>query len=332
MNKRTIKIQFVDFWDGFNKHDNEFLTVLKEKYEVKLSDNPDYLFYSGFGFQHLKYNCIRIFYTGECITPNFNECDYAISFDRMNFGDRFIRIPLYNLFQYKSEFLSLFNRSKFTKQDLEKKEGFCSFVVSNCFADDVRTVFFDKLSAYKTISSGGRFRNNIGGAVADKKAFQSKYKFAIAFENTSYDGYCTEKLMEAFVAGTIPIYWGDPNVVKDFNPEAFINAHDYASFDEVVARVKAVDQDDNLYLKIRNASPLFGLSTDNGLADFLYHIFSQDYEKAFRRPNSIPSRSEESFKLRHEFFETKIYKPFKKICNQIKRIKTGTFITSRRTK
>ena len=82
MNKRTIKIQFVDFWDGFNKHDNEFVTVLKEKYEVNLSDNPDYLFYSGFGFQHLKYNCIRIFYTGECITPNFNECDYAISFDK----------------------------------------------------------------------------------------------------------------------------------------------------------------------------------------------------------------------------------------------------------
>lgn len=332
MNKRTIKILFVDFWDGFNKHDNEFLTVLKEKYEVKLSDNPDYLFYSGFGFQHLKYNCIRIFYTGECITPNFNECDYAISFDRVIFGDRFIRIPLYNLFQYKSEFLGLFNRLKFTKQDLEQKEGFCSFVVSNCFADDVRAIFFDKLSTYKKISSGGRFRNNIGGAVADKKAFQSKHKFAIAFENTSYDGYCTEKLMEAFAAGTIPIYWGDPNVVKDFNPEAFINAHDYASFDEVVERVKEVDQDDNLYLKIRNASPLLGVPTDNGLADFLCHIIDQDYEKAFRRPNSISSRSEEYFKLRHEFFETKMYKPFKKVCNQIKRIRTGTFITSRRKK
>ena len=332
MFKRKIKIQFVDFWDGFDIKNNEFIDVLREIYIVELSDNPEYLFYSGFGNQHLKYKCIRIFYTGECITPNFNECDYAISFDRMTFGDRFLRIPLYNLFQYKIEYLSLFNRSAFTKEDLEKKDGFCSFVVSNCFADDVRAVFLDKLSAYKTISSGGRFRNNIGGAVADKKAFQAKYKFAIAFENTSYDGYCTEKLMEAFAAGTIPIYWGDPNVAKDFNPEAFINAHDYATFDEVIERVKEIDQNDSLYLKIRNANPLLVESTDNGLSIFLYHIIDQDYKKAFRRPDSIPSKNEASFKLRHEFYETKIYKPYKKVCNLIKRIKTGTFITSRRTK
>ena len=49
--------------------------------------------------------------------------------------------------------------------------------------------------------------NNIGGAVSDKFAFQQKHKFSIAFENTSYCGYCTEKIVEAFVAGTIPIYW-----------------------------------------------------------------------------------------------------------------------------
>lgn len=332
MIKRKIKIKFVDFWDGFNKENNEFVDVLREKYNLEFSDNPEYLFYSGFGCQHLKYKCIRIFYTGECITPNFNECDYAIAFDRLSFGDRYLRIPLYHLFQYKSEYLSLFERSEFTKKDLEKKEGFCSFVVSNCFADDVRAIFFDKLSIYNAISSGGRFRNNIGGAVSDKKAFQAKHKFAIAFENTSYEGYCTEKLMEALVAGTIPIYWGDPNVAKDFNPEAFINAHDYKTFDEVVERVKEIDQNDDLYIKIRNANPLFVESTDNGLATFLYHIIDQSYDKACRRPNSIPSKNEDAFKLRHEFFETKIYKPYRKICNQIKRIKTGTFITSRRTK
>lgn len=329
---KKIKIQFVGFWSGFDSQNNEFIDILKRKYDVEISDNPDYLIYSSFGLGHLKKSCVRIFFTGEAITPNFNECDYAIGFDRLSFGDRYIRIPLYNILHYKTEYDKLLSRQIFTKEDLEKKGGFCSFVVSNCFADDVRALFFDKLSTYKTISSGGRFRNNIGGAVADKKAFQSEHKFAIAFENTSYDGYCTEKLMEAFAAGTIPIYWGDPNVAKDFNPDAFINAHDYASFDEVVERVKEIDQNDDLYLKMRNANPLRVESTDNGLADFLYHIIDQDFEKAFRRPNSIPSKSEEAFKLRHEFFEAKIYKPYKKVCNQIKRIKTGTFITSRRTK
>lgn len=329
--KKSIKIKFVDFFDGFDKERNDIVDILGEHYDVEMSDNPDYLFYSGFGFEHLKYDCIRIFFTGECIVPNFNECDYAIAFDRLSFGDRYLRLPLYNIFQYKPEYEKLKNRQVFTEDDLKAKKGFCSFVVSNCFADDVRAVFYDKLSQYKTVASGGRFRNNIGGAVADKKKFQSEYKFAIAFENTSYDGYCTEKLMEAFAAGAVPIYWGDPGVIKDFNPKSFINAHDYNSFDEVVERVKEIDSDDALYLKMRNANPLLN-NTDSGLAEFLYHIIDQDVEKAKRRPDSIPAKSYEAMLKRHAFFESKIYRYYKKMLNQIQRFRTGTLLTRKRSK
>ena len=330
--KKIRKIKFVDFFDGFDKENNDFVEVLSECYDVEMSDNPDYLFYSGFGYEHLKYDCIRIFFTGECYTPNFNECDYAIAFDRLSFGDRYLRLPLYNIFQYKPEYEQLKNRPVFTEDDLKAKKGFCSFVVSNCFADDVRAVFYDKLSRYKTVASGGRFRNNIGGAVANKIKFQSEYKFAIAFENTSYDGYCTEKLMEAFAAGTVPIYWGDPRVVKDFNPESFINAHDYNSFDEVVERVKEIDSDDAQYLKMRNATPLLNDNTDSGLAEFLYHIIGQDIEKARRRPDSIPAKNYEAMLERHAFFESKIYRYYKKVLNQIHRFRTGTLLTRKRSK
>lgn len=329
---KKIKINFVDFWDGFEKQQNDFLYSLQRKNDVEISDNPDYLFYSGFGFEHLKYNCIRIFYTGECVTPNFNECDYAIAFDRLNFGDRYLRLPLYNIFQYKKEYDSLLSRPSFTIEDLEKKKGFCSFVVSNCFADDVRAIFFDKLSQYKKVSSGGRFRNNIGGAVADKNAFQGEHRFAIAFENTSYDGYCTEKLMEAFAAGCVPIYFGDPNVAKEFNPQAFINVHEYRTLDEVVEHVKEVDSDVQLYLEMRNANPLLNDNTDNGLDNFLNYIVEQEIDKAFRRPFSIPVKNETAFKLRYDFFENKIYRYYKKTCNQIKRFKTGTLLTAKRSK
>lgn len=332
MQNRTIKIKFVDFFNGFDIQSNDFIKVLKKHYNVEISDQPDYLFYSGFGFDHLKYNCVRIFYTGECITPNFNECDYAIAFDRLEFGDRYLRIPLYNIFQYKKEFDMLLDRPLMTKEELAARKGFCSFVVSNCFADDVRAVFFDKLSKYKKVASGGRFRNNIGGAVADKKAFQADHKFAIAFENTSYDGYCTEKIMEAFAAGAIPIYWGDPNVTKDFNPKSFINAHDYSSFDDVVELVKQIDQDDELYLAMRNENPLMTKDIDNGLDKFLCDIVNQDYKSALRRPTSIPAKGAEAFKLRHEFFETKVYKWYKKSKNQFQRLKTGTMLSSKRSK
>ena len=101
--KRKIKINFSDFHKGFNPENSEYMNVLKEKYDVEISDHPDYLIYSVFGTEYLKYDCVRIFYTGECVVPNFNECDYAIGFDRISFGDRYIRVPIYILHSFKQD-------------------------------------------------------------------------------------------------------------------------------------------------------------------------------------------------------------------------------------
>lgn len=103
---RTIKVDFVDFWKGFNKEDNDFINILRSKYRVEISSEPEYLFYSVFGHEHLKnQNAVRIFYTGECVSPDFNDCDYAIGFDRLSFSDRYARIPIYRLFEYRKEYL-----------------------------------------------------------------------------------------------------------------------------------------------------------------------------------------------------------------------------------
>lgn len=330
--KKSIKIKFIDFYKGFDEKNNDFIEILSKKYDIVYSDNPDYLFYSCFGYEHLKYSCIRIFFTGECITPDFNECDYAIGFDRLQFGDRYVRVPLYKLFQYKQEYYDLIGRATFSVSDLAKKEGFCSFVYSNCFAQDKRTEMFTKLSQYKQVSSGGRYLNNIGGAVRDKKEFQSKHKFAIAFENSVYDGYATEKLMEAFAARTIPIYYGDPRVTLDFNPKAFINCSDYSSLDEVVEVVKKIDSNDELYLQIINEPVITNNVSDDSLERFLYQIFDQDQGRAFRRPFSAHPLSAESMKLRHAFFETRIYDNLKRIRNQVLRLKKGTMLSRKRTK
>lgn len=330
--KKNIKIKFVDFYKGFNKENNEFVEVLSQKYNVIQTDEPDYIIYSCFGYEHLKYDCIRIFYTGECITPNFNECDYAIGFDRLEFSDRYIRIPLYMLFQYKKDYMGLRKRSAFTNDDLKCKSEFCSFVYSNCFAQDKRTEMFDKLSQYKKVNSGGRYRNNIGGAVADKKEFQSKHKFSIAFENTSYDGYSTEKIVEAFAARTIPIYYGDPRIAEDFNPKSFVNCHDFTSLEAVIERIKEIDCNDKLYLEMINEVPLMDVKDTGLLCNFLFHIFDQEYKDAFRRPCSATTISSEKAILRHSFYETWIHNNIQKIRNQIIRIKKGTMLSTKRKK
>ena len=329
---KTIKVKFVDLQSNLDDN-NDFLRILQKKYKVEISDNPDYLFYGVFGNKHLEYkNCIRIFYTGECITPNFNECDYAIGFDRLSFGDRYIRVPLYMLFQYRSSYESLINREPILKEELNSKKEFCSFVVSNGFAQEARVQFFKKLSAYKKVNSGGRFMNNIGGAVADKLAFQMKHKFCIAFENNVYPGYTTEKLVEAFASRLIPIYYGDPTVVQDFNEEAFVNVNKYGSFDEAIQRVKELDNDDELYLDVINHPIIANEITSESLETFLYNIFDQDISKASRRPFSKNQLEFEQMLLRHRFFEEKIYFPYRRFRSLIKQWRNGTILLKRRNK
>lgn len=329
--KRTIKIKLVGFTSKIQEQ--YFRQVISERYCLdESSPNPDYVIYWVYDYEHLNYDCIRIQYTSECYTPDFNDCDYAIGFDRLDFGDRYCRIPLYDLFQYRENYRSLKDRRLFTKEDVQKKEGFCNFVVSNCFAKDVREQIFDKLSEYKRVDSGGRFRNNIGGAVKDKIAFQKKYKFSIACENCSYDGYATEKIMEAFFAGTVPIYYGDPNIAKDFNPKAFVNVHDYNTLDDVLKRVIEIDNNDELYLSMLNEPIITPGALIGDLPAFLYEIFDRPVEKARRRSGSQTAIAYEKARKRHRFFEDRIYRYYKKIKNHIQRIKTGTLLTSKRSK
>ena len=184
---KKVKVKFVDFHPAFDIDQDEFMRDLRDRYDVELSDDPDFLIYSMFGQEHLKYDCVRIFYTGECFVPDFNQCDYAVGFDRLELGDRYIRIPIYLMNEFKQNYEAILTRHPVTMEDLQKRK-FCNFVVSNCFADDIRTKILDKVNEYKTVDSGGRYRNNIGGAVKDKLTFQQSYKFSIAFENCTYKG------------------------------------------------------------------------------------------------------------------------------------------------
>ena len=281
MGKRTIRIGFEDFWDNFNPRDNFIYNALTERYDIELSDKPDYLFYSVFGDNHLGYDCIRVFYTGENQSPDFNICDYAIGFDSIILGDRYLRYPIYNL--YGADFNRMLEKHAVTDKEILDKTGFCCFVASNNLSSPERNLFFEKLSNdYRQVDSGGRFRNNVGGPVADKFEFQSQYKFAIAFENCSQPGYCTEKLIQAFAAKTVPIYWGDPLVTETFNPDSFVNCHDFNSWSEVVERIKQIDNDDELFRKMLHAPALLQSTDSDTLSDFLYHIIGQPLDKATR--------------------------------------------------
>jgi len=287
---KTIKVKFCD---GFYEEDLVFMPILKRHYNVIESDEPEYLFYSVFGQEHFKYsNCIKIFTTGEAIVPNFNECDYATSFDYMEFGDRYLRLPLCSImFRNGKNVLDSAIERGSRLPAVEKKE-FCSFVVSNGRGMPERKRMFELLNEYKTVNSGGRYMNNIGGPVENKQLFEHRHKFSICFENERYPGYTTEKIVDAFSAGVIPIYLGDPRICEYFNEKAFVNVCDFDSLEDAVEYIKRIDKDDELYRQIM-AQPILkkDLPGLKELERFLCGIIDRDIEAAVRTPKGSMVRS-----------------------------------------
>ncbi len=286
MEKKKIKLNFADFGPDFNNNDNLFLVMLKKHFNVEITDDPDFLLYSCFGNDHLKYHCVRIFCTGECITPDFNLCDYAIGFDYINFEDRYCRIPLYMFPGYRSVYDKAKAKHEKADEIVAQPRDFCCMVCSGVTGRETRKEIFDLLYVYKPVASGGRWMNNVGGPVKDKLEFCSHYKFSIAFENVDYSGYTTEKIVESFAAGTIPIYFGDPTIQTEFNPKAFVNCAAFTSLQEAVEYIKYLDENDDAYMAMLR-EPMELCEKEDKLEDYLVHILSQEPEKAYRRPKNV---------------------------------------------
>jgi len=245
--KPVVRINFADFWEAFNKTDNFFYNLLSKKYSVELSENPDFLFYSCYGQEYLKYNCIRIFYTSENMHPDFLRCDYALSFDYIKKTNHF-RLPLYHLYIDGHGYYEKLVKKMTNEEAAEiwkQKTKFCCMLVSNPNCKE-RIDFFNALSKVKKVDSGGRYLNNIGYAVEDKQAFIKDYKFVFAFENGSYPGYTTEKILEPLIANCIPIYWGNHLIVNEFNSACFVNANSFDSYDCLIKKLIEIDEQDDI--------------------------------------------------------------------------------------
>ena len=281
---KKVKINFMDMGQTPNEATDWFVNMLSRRYEVEVSQEPDVIFYSIAGGEHHKFDGLRIFWTGENVAPNFNVCDYALGFQHITLEDRYFRLPLWRL--YTKELDKVFQPKQVANPF---NRPFCACVISNIKrTDGRREQLFDTINAYKPIASGGRFRNTTGERVKDKLLFQQQYKFSLAFENCATSGYTTEKILQSFASATIPIYYGDPRVNTDFNPEAFVNVADFDTPELLQNYLKKLDTDPEAYQKIYSA-PTFKdghlpqALSDEAILDFLAHIFDQPLSQARRR-------------------------------------------------
>lgn len=280
---KTIKINFVDCWAGHKPEEDKYYKILSKFYHVEISDSPDYVFCGSQGHRQVYLNdCIKIQTIGENIVPDFNSFDYAIGFDELSFGDRYLRLPL---FYFYDEFSKLSERGTVPSREELLNRKFCSFVVSNGGGDPLRTKFFYELSKYKQVDSGGRYLNNVGGPVANKEAFCKGYKFNIAFENSVSPGYTTEKVMQPLTYHSVPIYYGNPNVTEDFTDACMVRIKDESDVSRAIEEIKYLDTHDEAYLekcltpRLTHGSEAY---YDARIEAFLRNIFDRPLNEARR--------------------------------------------------
>ena len=114
--------------------------------------------------------------------------------------------------------------------------------------EGLRVNLFNCISQYKQVHG---FGNMFGKPLrASKFDLLPPYKFCLCPENSIYNGYTTEKLLDAYAGGTIPIYSCHLSMDKDFNKFAFINYYDLQDAGELMRIIKLYDNDDGLYEKI----------------------------------------------------------------------------------
>lgn len=104
-----------------------------------------------------------------------------------------------------------------------------------------------------------RFKDQIDGLFGrGYKPIQNKvdglayYRYSIAIENCAVDSYFSEKLMDCFLTGTVPIYWGFPKAAEFFDPEGMIVFKSPEDLDGVIDTIGEEDYERRLPAVKRN--------------------------------------------------------------------------------
>lgn len=139
-----------------------FTRMISRHYDVEISKNPDFVICSNGGapFEYMKYDCVRIMYMGENMSPDFTVFDYVIGFDYLNLRDRYFRLPLAFYSDKGEPWITEKLSKEGTLEILKAKKYFCNFIYGHPSSHGMREELFRILSSYKEVISPGSYMNN----------------------------------------------------------------------------------------------------------------------------------------------------------------------------
>ncbi len=134
------------------------------------------------------------------------------------------------------------------------ERGPAVYFASNSATTLGRDAYVTALRQYIDVDSYGRALRNktlvIDNGRETKLSTIARYKFNLAFENSISKDYVTEKFFDPLIAGSVPVYWGAPEI-DDFAParRCFINVADYESPEHLASYLKFLDSNEQEYAK-----------------------------------------------------------------------------------
>lgn len=101
-----------------------------------------------------------------------------------------------------------------------------------------KTKLVSMFLSHKQFMEGHKLRHNImrevrngvdyfgiTSRVSHKEIGLNDYMFSIVIENVKLPGWHTEKILDCFQTGTIPIYWGDPNITEFYHGNGILECN-----------------------------------------------------------------------------------------------------------
>lgn len=110
------------------------------------------------------------------------------------------------------------------------------------------------LLRHKIIDLFGKYIDGIFGTgykyIPQKLDGLKNYKYSIVVENVKRDYYFTEKIIDCFVTGTIPIYYGCPSIGDFFNVNGIITFDSTEDLYKILKNITKNDYNDRIeYIK-----------------------------------------------------------------------------------
>jgi hypothetical protein len=132
------------------------------------------------------------------------------------------------------------------------KHGLAVLVISNPIDSSGRTAYATELMRHMAVTSYGsvlrnqRLPDDIG--IPTKLDAIAGFKFTLAFENAVSEDYVTEKLYDALVMGSVPVYLGAPNVERLVPaPDSYIDVNDFSGPEALAEYLLELDRDEAAY-------------------------------------------------------------------------------------